>query len=42
MKYDPSFIEEKWQKYWETHKTFAAPREPLAGRKKMYVLDMFP
>jgi len=42
MKYDPSTIEKKWQTYWETHKTFAAPREPLAGQKKMYVLDMFP
>ncbi len=42
MKYDPSSIEKKWQTYWETHKTFAAPKEPLAGQKKMYVLDMFP
>ncbi len=42
MKYDPSSLEKKWQTYWETHKTFAAPKEPVAGRKKMYVLDMFP
>ncbi len=42
MKYDPSRIEKKWQSFWETNKTFAAPKEPAPGGKKMYVLDMFP
>jgi leucyl-tRNA synthetase len=40
MKYNPAIIEPKWQTYWETNKTFETPRLP--GKKKMYVLDMFP
>ena len=39
-KYDPAAIEPKWQAYWEKHETFRAERHP--GRKKLYVLDMFP
>jgi leucyl-tRNA synthetase len=39
-RYDPAAIEPKWQEYWESHQTFRAERH--AGRKKLYVLDMFP
>jgi leucyl-tRNA synthetase len=39
-RYDPSAIEPKWQRYWDEHATFRAERHP--GRKKLYVLDMFP
>lgn len=39
-RYNPAELEPKWQKYWEEHKTFAAPRLP--GPLKKYVLDMFP
>ncbi len=39
-RYNPAVIEPKWQKYWEEHQTFTAPRLP--GPEKMYVLDMFP
>jgi len=44
-------IEARWQDYWEEHRTFWAPSPsgPLAdgfervkGRKKLYILDMFP
>jgi leucyl-tRNA synthetase len=38
--YDPATIEPKWQKRWDEEKTFRAVRRP--GRKKLYVLDMFP
>jgi leucyl-tRNA synthetase len=39
-RYNPAVVEPKWQKYWEEHQTFAAPRLPAP--QKMYVLDMFP
>ena len=39
-RYNPAAIEPKWQQYWETNRTFAAPRLPKGP--KMYVLDMFP
>src|ERR1700685_1575374 len=39
-RYAPSAIEPKWQAYWKQHETFRAERHP--GRKKLYVLDMFP
>jgi leucyl-tRNA synthetase len=39
-RYEPAAIEPKWQAYWEEHGTFRAERHP--GRKKLYVLDMFP
>ncbi|RIL09793.1 MAG: leucine--tRNA ligase [Proteobacteria bacterium] len=37
--YNHTEIEQKWQKYWEGHKTFKADRP---GKKKFYCLDMFP
>jgi leucyl-tRNA synthetase len=39
-RYDPAAIEPKWQRYWDEHATFRAERHP--GKKKLYVLDMFP
>ena len=39
-RYNPATIEPKWQKYWETHDTFASPHLP--DGEKLYVLDMFP
>jgi leucyl-tRNA synthetase len=39
-RYDPSTVEPKWQRYWDEHATFRAERHP--GKKKLYVLDMFP
>lgn len=39
-RYNPAEIEPKWQKYWETNRTFKAPELP--GSEKLYVLDMFP
>lgn len=36
-------IEAKWQKVWLDQKTFATPDpDKAAGKKKLYVLDMFP
>ncbi len=40
MKYTPSEIEPKWQKYWAENQTFAA--ENHSDKPKFYVLDMFP
>ena len=40
MAYDPSSIEPRWQRYWETNKPFAA--EDGSDKPKYYVLDMFP
>jgi leucyl-tRNA synthetase len=40
-RYDPKRIEPKWQRYWEDNQTFATP-DADPGRKKLYVLDMFP
>ncbi len=40
MKYQFLEIEKKWQEYWERNKTFKTVEDP--GRKKIYVLDMFP
>jgi len=39
--YNFNEIEKKWQKYWETNKTFAA-KDFDKSRPKYYVLDMFP
>ncbi len=39
-RYNPAVIEPKWQKFWESNRTFAAPKLPKG--KKLYVLDMFP
>lgn len=52
-RYSPALagdIEAKWQEYWRVHSTFDAPNpagpiaEPdkVAGRPKLFVLDMFP
>src|SRR4030042_1241314 len=39
--YNFNDIEKKWQKFWETNKTFAA-KDCDKSRPKYYVLDMFP
>jgi leucyl-tRNA synthetase len=39
-KYAPHAIENKWQKYWEEHKTFKT--EIDKSKPKSYVLEMFP
>ena len=41
-RYNHATIEPKWQAYWDQHQTFAAPRMPKPGTKKLYALDMFP
>ena len=38
--YDFTGIEQKWQRYWEEHKTFRA--EDFSPKPKYYCLDMFP
>ena len=40
MKYNPTEIEAKWQKYWAEQHTFAATTASV--KPKYYVLDMFP
>ncbi len=40
--YPFEIIEPKWQRYWETHKTFRTPEVIDKSRPKYYVLDMFP
>src|SRR3989344_835433 len=40
-KYNFRAIEKKWQKNWESKKTFVS-KENVKGKKKYYVLDMFP
>ena len=40
MKYNPTEIESKWQKYWAENQTFAASNN--SELPKFYVLDMFP
>lgn len=37
--YDPRSIEPKWQRYWESNKTF---KTTDSDKQKVYVLDMFP
>lgn len=39
-RYNPSEIEPKWQRYWESNKTFKTSEMPSG--EKLYVLDMFP
>lgn len=42
-RYDFKKIEEKWQSYWEAHRTFAAVEDPRVPKeKRCYILDMFP
>lgn len=40
MEYNFAEIEQKWQSYWATHKTFKVETDP--SKPKYYVLDMFP
>ncbi len=39
-KYTPQQIEEKWQRHWETGKTFSVKED--TQKKKYYLLEMFP
>ena len=39
-RYNFKSVEEKWQKYWETNKTFST--QIRKGKKKFYCLEMFP
>jgi leucyl-tRNA synthetase len=41
-RYNHATIEPKWQAFWDQNQTFAAPRLPKPGSKKLYALDMFP
>jgi len=41
-KYPFRDIENKWQKFWESNKTFQTPRKVDTTKPKYYVLDMFP
>ncbi|MCP4714658.1 MAG: leucine--tRNA ligase, partial [Deltaproteobacteria bacterium] len=38
--YRPHEIEEKWQSYWQEHKSFQVTEDP--AREKYYLLEMFP
>ncbi|WP_413511506.1 leucine--tRNA ligase [Myroides odoratus] len=40
MKYNPSEIEAKWQKFWKENETFKTSNK--SDKPKYYVLDMFP
>lgn len=40
MAYDHKRIEQKWQRYWDEHKTFKTTENP--DKKNYYALDMFP
>lgn len=40
MAYDHKQIEQKWQRYWDEHKTFKTTEDP--DKKNYYALDMFP
>ena len=39
-RYNFKLVEEKWQKYWESKKTFSSQIQK--GKKKFYCLEMFP
>ena len=41
-RYDHKRVEPKWQAYWDEHETFRTSDDIDEGRKKLYVLDMFP
>ena len=41
MAYNHKIIEDKWQKYWEEHKTFKTDAYDFS-KPKFYALDMFP
>jgi leucyl-tRNA synthetase len=43
--YNPADVERRWQRFWESNRTFRTPDpgDPaVAGKPKYYVLDMFP
>jgi leucyl-tRNA synthetase len=43
--YNPAEVERKWQQFWEAQKTFRTPdpgSPEVAGKPKIYILDMFP
>ena len=40
MQFDVNAIDQKWQQYWTTHKTYRTTTDP--AKPKYYVLDMFP
>jgi leucyl-tRNA synthetase len=40
MPYQPAAIEPRWQRWWETNRTFVATEDP--ARRKFYALGMFP
>ena len=40
-KYNHLQVEKKWQKYWDTKKSFVV-KDSVKGKENMYVLDMFP
>ena len=39
-RYNPKGVEDKWQEFWERNQSFKATAD--AGRKKYYLLEMFP
>ena len=39
-RYTPKDVEEKWQQYWESNKSFKVSEDK--GREKYYLLEMFP
>lgn len=42
MSYPFRDVEPKWQKYWQTHKSYLTPDHKKSDRPKSYVLEMFP
>ena len=44
MRYEPSQFEKSWQDRWDDERTFKTETDldKLKGRKKYYILDMFP
>ncbi|MEM6396938.1 MAG: class I tRNA ligase family protein [Bacteroidota bacterium] len=40
MKFDPTLLDAKWQKYWRDNETYRT--ETTSDKPKYYVLDMFP
>nr|HRJ12933.1 class I tRNA ligase family protein [Alphaproteobacteria bacterium] len=41
-RYNIKAAEQKWQQRWTDAKSFETPREPVQGKQKYYVLEMFP
>jgi len=40
QRYDPTVIEQKWQKIWEAQRLFKVTED--SKKKKYYLLEMFP